>query len=97
MTKSAWGQSEKSGRSTGRSALLPTPDMALHRENRRFVPKGDIPGESEHVRITLASWSRPTTIGLGLDDPTVPMTTGISNSCSTERPELHYMPGRGPK
>jgi hypothetical protein len=36
------GQSEKSGRSTGRSALLPTPDMALHRENRRFVPQADI-------------------------------------------------------
>jgi hypothetical protein len=27
------GQSEKSGRSTGRSALPPTPDMALHRKN----------------------------------------------------------------
>ena len=27
------GQTEKSGRSTGRSALPPTPDMALHRAN----------------------------------------------------------------
>jgi hypothetical protein len=30
---SGWGQSEKSGRSTGKSALPPTPDIALHRAN----------------------------------------------------------------
>jgi hypothetical protein len=36
------GQGEKSGLSTDRSALPPTPDMALHRANWRFVPTGDI-------------------------------------------------------
>src|SRR6267143_2421229 len=36
------GQTEKSGRSTGRSALPPPPDMALHRANRRFVPKVEV-------------------------------------------------------
>ena len=36
------GQTEKSGRSTGRSALPPTPDMSLHRANSRFVPRAVI-------------------------------------------------------
>src|SRR5438034_11226222 len=31
LVVSGWGQTEKSGRSTGRSALPPTPDMFLHR------------------------------------------------------------------
>src|SRR6266699_1092968 len=39
---SAMGQTEKSGHSIGRSALPPTPDMALHRANRRFVPETEV-------------------------------------------------------
>src|SRR6185436_9678696 len=50
LRMSAWGQSEKSGRPTGRSPLLPTPDVALHRENRRFGPTGDIEWRSVNER-----------------------------------------------
>lgn len=39
---SASGQTEKSGRSTGKSALAPTPDVALHRTKRRDVPRADL-------------------------------------------------------
>ena len=42
LATSEMGQTEKSGRSTGKSALPPTPDMALHRANRRFVPLPDV-------------------------------------------------------
>jgi hypothetical protein len=39
---SGLGQSEKSVRPTGKSALTPTPDMSLQRNNRRYVPLAEV-------------------------------------------------------
>ena len=43
------GQSEKSGRSTGRSALSTTPDMTLHRAKLSFVPKAEVARLIDHL------------------------------------------------
>jgi hypothetical protein len=59
------GQSEKSERATDGSALPPTPDMALHRTNRRFVPRTDIDGTADRspriksVLFDLGAWMAP--------------------------------------
>jgi hypothetical protein len=46
---SASGQSEKSERVTDGSALPLTPDIALHRTNRRDVPEAELTREVEPV------------------------------------------------
>jgi hypothetical protein len=53
------GQSEKSGRLTGRSALLPTPDMALHREKRRFVPIAEIAVAAQSIKSLVTQDGTP--------------------------------------